>query len=311
MPGVDPRRRRAVLLAVERALFAIAIVALGWVAYVLVSTRVDQAAQNQALENLRAAQQATSGTPPAGAPPPESPGPRARPAHRSLVGRIEVARLGIRAIVREGVDDGTLLRAVGHVPDTALPGEPGNAALAAHRDSFFRPLRHVRTGDRITVTTPDGVHEYRVTDTRVVPPEDVSVLAPTPQPTLTLVTCHPFDFVGAAPNRFIVRAERTGAVAAPAAAAAASMAAMPVKAGEAIGESEPGKTEGVKTETRKADGRRKVAKAKRTTRTADRPAAAEPSPKRLGPWRKFLTLFTGPPEPSERPSRTSRDRTSK
>jgi sortase A len=104
------------------------------------------------------------------------------------------------------VDARTLRSAVGHVPETALPGEPGNAAFAGHRDTFFRKLRHVRKGDRIVVTTPDGVYDYVVRETRVVPPSDVSVLEPTAEQSLTLVTCYPFDYIGSAPERFIVRA---------------------------------------------------------------------------------------------------------
>src|SRR5205814_8666088 len=107
---------------------------------------------------------------------------------------------------REGVDTWTLRRAVGHIPGTALPGERGNAGFAAHRDTFFGPLKAVRSGDEVIVTTAGGQYRYAVTGTRIVDPEDVSVLAPTPDTTLTLVTCYPFDYVGSAPQRFIVRA---------------------------------------------------------------------------------------------------------
>ena len=89
---------------------------------------------------------------------------------------------------------------------SALPGEEGNAAFAGHRDTFFRGLRNVRGGDRIVVTTPDGIFTYIVRDTRVVRPTDLTALDPTSQPTLTLVTCYPFDYIGLAPKRFIVRA---------------------------------------------------------------------------------------------------------
>ena len=81
---------------------------------------------------------------------------------------------------------------------------PGNAAFAAHRDTFFRPLQGVRTGDEVTITVPGGAYRYLVTGIRIVNPSDVSVLRPTVDSTLTLVTCYPFDFVGSAPKRFIV-----------------------------------------------------------------------------------------------------------
>ena len=134
--------------------------------------------------------------------------PRQRPALplRGLVGRIEVPRLKLSAIAREGADVQTLRRAIGHIPGTAFPGDAGNAAFAAHRDTFFRPLQSIRKGDEVVVTTTSGVYRYSVTGTQVVEPENVSVLDPTPGKTLTLVTCYPFDFVGSAPQRFIVSA---------------------------------------------------------------------------------------------------------
>lgn len=125
-----------------------------------------------------------------------------------VIGRIEIARLGLSVVVVEGDDGKTLRRAAGHVPGTALPGHSGNVGITAHRDTFFRPLRNIKMDDVITLTTLQGEYRYRVVSTEVVTPQDVSVLDSTAGETLTLVTCHPFYFVGAAPNRFIVRAER-------------------------------------------------------------------------------------------------------
>lgn len=123
-----------------------------------------------------------------------------------LVGRIEIPRLDVAAVVREGVDAQTLRRAVGHVPGTAFPGEKGNAALAGHRDTFFRGLRSVQTGDSVRVVAPSGTFEYKVESMKIVTPKDVGVLDDTDQPVLTLVTCYPFNYIGHAPKRFIVRA---------------------------------------------------------------------------------------------------------
>ena len=95
---------------------------------------------------------------------------------------------------------------MGHVPGTALPGENGNVGIAGHRDTFFRELRNVKPEDRISLTTARGTFEYFVEYARIVKPEDVEVLAPTEEPLLTLVTCYPFYYVGAAPERYIVRA---------------------------------------------------------------------------------------------------------
>jgi sortase A len=123
-------------------------------------------------------------------------------------GTILIPRLGVEGNILEGADDDTLRVAVGHIPGTALPGTAGNTALAAHRYGYFKGLRGVRKGDRITVRTRAGTYHYAVDHIDVVEVTDISVLAPTPTPTLTLVTCYPFDFIGAAPQRFIVRAHR-------------------------------------------------------------------------------------------------------
>jgi sortase A len=124
------------------------------------------------------------------------------------IGRIEVPRLHLSAVVANGDDDGTLRVAIGHLPDTPLPWEQGNSALAGHRDTFFRGLRGIRVGDDMRVLTPYGDFTYQVTRTVIVMPNDLSVLAATPQATLTLVTCYPFSYIGHAPKRFIVQAER-------------------------------------------------------------------------------------------------------
>jgi sortase A len=129
------------------------------------------------------------------------------PAPTGLIGRLDIPRLDISVMVMEGDDARTLKTAVGHLPDTALPWEAGNSAIAGHRDTFFRPLKDIRTGDEIRLTSPRGEFVYRVRSTRIVSPQDLSVLAPTAASTLTLVTCYPFYYVGAAPKRFIVQAE--------------------------------------------------------------------------------------------------------
>ena len=126
----------------------------------------------------------------------------------SLIGRIEIPRLGLSVIVVEGVDRLILRRSVGHIPGTALPGQPGNVGISGHRDTFFRPLRNIRQDDIIALTTLLGEYRYRVVSTKVVSPSDVAVLDPSENEILTLVTCYPFYFVGSAPDRFIVRAER-------------------------------------------------------------------------------------------------------
>jgi sortase A len=122
------------------------------------------------------------------------------------MGRIEIPRLGVSAVIRAGSDARTLRLAVGYIPGTALPGEDGNIGLAAHRDTFFRRLRDIRADDEIRIVTPEGTFAYAVERTDIVRPRDTWVLDRTPEPTLTLVTCYPFTYVGSAPQRFIVRA---------------------------------------------------------------------------------------------------------
>ena len=89
-----------------------------------------------------------------------------------------------------------------------MPGDgDGNIGIAAHRDGFFRPLQGIKSGADVYIDTVQSSRRYRVTQVSVVAPQNVAVLADTARPTVTLVTCYPFHFVGAAPQRFIVRAE--------------------------------------------------------------------------------------------------------
>jgi sortase A len=126
----------------------------------------------------------------------------------SPLGRIEINTIGLQAMILEGIDDGTLRRAVGHFPGTPLPGQQGNVAIAGHRDSFFRTLRNIRMDDQITLATLSASYRYRVDSIKVVSPEDTEALNDSDDAILTLVTCYPFTFVGSAPKRFIVRAHR-------------------------------------------------------------------------------------------------------
>jgi len=135
------------------------------------------------------------------------------PATKGALGRIEIPRLRITAIVAEGTDAKTLGRAVGHVPSTALPGGPGNCGLAGHRDTFFRGLGGVRANDVIRIVTLERTYTYQVEWSLVVEPRRVDVLDSTATRSLTLVTCYPFAFVGHAPKRFVVRARRVETVA--------------------------------------------------------------------------------------------------
>lgn len=152
-------------------------------------------------------------------PPPNEPSRAAAPSDQqkilrfaardgSVVGRIEIPRIGVSVMVVEGVKARNLKVAVGHIPGTALPGEAGNVGIAGHRDTFFRKLREVRPSDAITLTTLYGSYQYSVESISVVNPDDVQVIRPSSEAILTLVTCYPFYYVGPAPGRFIVRARQ-------------------------------------------------------------------------------------------------------
>jgi sortase A len=139
------------------------------------------------------------------------PGKTKRPpaeADPAALGRIEIPRLGLKAIVREGADVDTLERAVGRVPGTAKPGDVGNVVLAGHRDTFFRSLRKIEVDDMIRLVVPPHTYEYRVASLRVVTPTETSVMDSNGIEELTLVTCYPFRVLGPAPDRFIVSATR-------------------------------------------------------------------------------------------------------
>jgi sortase A len=132
-------------------------------------------------------------------------------ALHGLVGILDIPRLGLSEVVAEGDDDESLNIAVGHLPDTPLPWLLGNSALAAHRDTRFQALRNIRIGDRLSLATPHGDFVYAVRRFLIVQPDDISVLVPTEQRSLTLITCYPFIYIGHAPRRFIVQADEVTA----------------------------------------------------------------------------------------------------
>jgi sortase A len=120
---------------------------------------------------------------------------------------LAIPRLGLSMVIVEGAEERDLKLGPGHIRGTSLPGDGGNVGVAGHRDTFFRPLRFIRRDDTITVIDHQRVYQYRVASTEVVRPDNIQVLNPVGHEVLTLVTCYPFDFLGAAPKRFIVRAD--------------------------------------------------------------------------------------------------------
>jgi sortase A len=206
-PGRRPApSRRKTLRWAERLLLVVGLICVGYFLYTYTEAWLYQAFEDRELDKILNDTSATgtSGTAP------EAPAPRAVPrrtfAPGSTVGRIEIPRLGVSTVIRAGSDARTLRLAVGYIPGTALPGDSGNFGLAGHRDTFFRKLRDINPDDEIRIVTTDGVFNYYVQRTTIVMPEDVWVLDPTSYPALTLVTCYPFNYIGSAPKRFIVRA---------------------------------------------------------------------------------------------------------
>jgi sortase A len=187
-------RRRWVWI--ERGLVGLGVACSVWWGVVSLQATRYQHEQRAALERMRAAAPAVEND--------------SVPLHSgSVIGSLDIPRLRLSAMIAEGDDDATLSMAIGHLSDTPLPWHEGNSALAGHRDTFFRPLQHIRIGDELRVSTVRGDFRYQVRETMVVGPDDVWVLDPTDRPMLTLITCYPFNYVGKAPRRFIVRAERT------------------------------------------------------------------------------------------------------
>ena len=198
-----PDARRTSFFAALLALVGVAC--LGWFAYHSYRAEAFRDRHVAALEEEESEASGASSPAadvlPASMPPEDGLGPD------GVVGVLEIPRLGVSEVVAYGDTDETLDVAIGHLPDTPLPWIGGNSVVAAHRDTHFRPLRDVRTGDVIRLRTRRGVFEYVVKDRLIVDPDDVWVMAPSESPRLTLITCYPFNYVGSAPQRFIVQAD--------------------------------------------------------------------------------------------------------
>jgi sortase A len=193
-------RHSRVLHVLEWVFATIGLVCVGW--YGAVTFR---AAQFQRSESAKLDQVVER---PAERPTIERPRPSStKRSDHALIGRLEIPRVNMSVMVVNGDDEATLKIAAGHLPDTPLPWELGNSAVAGHRDSFFRPLSNIKLHDTLILTTPHGEFHYAVSSLRVVEPNDLSVLAQNGRSSLTLVTCYPFSYVGRAPKRFIVRAD--------------------------------------------------------------------------------------------------------
>ncbi len=201
-----PERRPRFTRALEWALFLAGVASLVWYGWSSIEVGRLETENRKAVERMLAdrVQTAADTTTAVATPAP------LLDADELLIGELDIPRLGLSAAVMAGDDDGVLSGAVGYLPDTALPWEPGNSVLAAHRDRLFRPLERIRIGDEIQLSTRHGEFAYHVVRTFVVSPRDVWIVNPVPGVDLTLITCYPFVFVGHAPQRFVVRARKLG-----------------------------------------------------------------------------------------------------
>jgi sortase A len=172
---------------IQRILIFIGLVCLGLWGFFTVQARWEQEALEEELYR----------TMPLGAPTV----PKRTLKEGDLFGRVEVPRLNMSVMVMEGVGARTLRMGAGHIPGTEM-------GIAAHRDTFFRPLSKIEKNDIIRFTSLDGAKEYRVVSTKIVGPKDTYVLDTEPKDSITLVTCYPFYYIGPAPKRFIVQAAK-------------------------------------------------------------------------------------------------------
>jgi sortase A len=138
--------------------------------------------------------------------------PARRPRRGATMAKLTIPRLDTQLYVIEGDDPRELNRGPGHLADSAMPGSHGNCVIAGHRDTHFRALKAIRRGDDILLQTDDGSFLYRVNSTSVVPPSDTRSLQPTRDAVLNLITCYPFYYAGAAPQRYVVEATLAGEV---------------------------------------------------------------------------------------------------
>lgn len=207
------------LKLIEQILLGLGLALLGYVAWVLLDSAYVYSHYERQLDDFELAsvhdRPAVSQLPSL----PQSPVPAdsvhpamehrvSMPDSHGFLGVLEVPRLGFSTVILEGIDRKTLRRAVGHIPGTAFPGANGNVGIAGHRDRFFRPLKEIRPYDLILVQTPHAFYTYCVDSLCVVSPDDTEVLERSRAGQLTLITCHPFFYLGPSPERFVVFARQ-------------------------------------------------------------------------------------------------------
>lgn len=196
-PAYLPTRTGWLQRGIRYLLYFSGILALGYVGFTLLDARLYQVSAKRSLENQIQVESEQK---------PAAPKPAVK--NGDVLGRMDIPRLGVSVAILEGTSSRILRRGVGHVKGTPLPGDHGNSGIAGHRDTFFRALKDVHRNDEIEIQTANGRFSYQVDWVKVVAPNDTSVLTPSTESALTLVTCYPFYYVGPSPNRFVVRAHK-------------------------------------------------------------------------------------------------------
>jgi len=200
-PRIGPTRVQKLLRWSQRLLFIVGASALGYVGFTLLDAAFFQASAKRSLESQIQLEQEPNEVQHE-----VQPKPAIKPG--DVLGRLDIPRLGLSVAVLQGTGSRMLRLGTGHIAGTPLPGEAGNSGIAGHRDTFFRGLKDIHTNDEIQFQTATGLSRFAVDWVKVVAPDDLSVLAPSSESAITLVTCYPFYFVGPAPGRFVVRAHK-------------------------------------------------------------------------------------------------------
>ena len=190
-------RRQALLRWTQRLLFITGILLLGYVGFTLLEARLYQVSAKRSLENEILVEKERPQTQ-----------PKTPVKKGDVLGRMDIPRLGMSVAVLQGTSSRVLRLGIGHIAGTPLPGEDGNVGIAGHRDTYFRALKDIQASDKIEIQTTEGITRYEVDWIQITVPSDVAIVSPTADSALTLVTCYPFHYIGAAPERFVVHAHR-------------------------------------------------------------------------------------------------------
>jgi sortase A len=133
-----------------------------------------------------------------------------RPVQGQTLGILSIPALKQTFPIIEGTGTAELKKGVGHMTQTAMPGEADNCVLSGHRDTVFTRLGRLKKGQQLIVQTAGGTFTYQISRIRIVDKNDRTVVVPADHAVLTVSTCYPFDYVGDAPRRYVLSADLVG-----------------------------------------------------------------------------------------------------